>query len=229
LIAKKFAQYGLLPIGVYIITWAGWFLSDRGWDRQSSTNPLIAWLNYHSEMLNFHTGLTENHPYQANPWSWLVMGRPTSFFYDSPTDCGAKSCAREVLALGTPLLWWIGTIAIAVVIGYWIRSLINRTTDSAAQIVSLAMVAGYLPWFAMQQRTMFSFYAIIIAPFMVLAIVYCAKLLLDSELKPMVSQSIVGGLFALVLLCFIYFLPLYTGQTITYDQWKMRMWFDSWI
>ena len=114
-------------------------------------------------------------------------------------------------------------------IGYWIKSLINRTTDSATQIVLLAIVAGYLPWFAMQQRTMFSFYAIIIAPFMVLAIVYCAKLLLDSELKPAVSQSIVGGLFALVLLCFIYFLPLYTGQTITYDQWKMRMWFESWI
>jgi dolichyl-phosphate-mannose--protein O-mannosyl transferase len=228
-IAKKFAQYGLLPIGVYLITWAGWFLSDRGWDRQSSTNPLFAWLNYHSEMLNFHTGLTEKHPYQANPWSWLVMGRPTSFFYDSPTDCGTKNCAREVLALGTPLLWWMGTIAIAVVIGYWIKSLVNRHTDSAAQIVSIGIIAGYLPWFAMQQRTMFTFYAIIIAPFMVLAIVYCAKLLLDSELKPVVSQAIVGGLFALVVLCFIYFLPLYTGQTITYDQWKMRMWFDSWI
>jgi dolichyl-phosphate-mannose--protein O-mannosyl transferase len=227
--ARKFAQYGLLPIFVYISTWAGWFLSDRGWARQSSSNPFIAWLNYHSEMLNFHTGLTEAHPYQANPWSWLVMGRPTSFFYDSPKDCGAKSCAREVLALGTPVLWWMGTIAIAVVIGFWIKSLINRSVDSAANIVVIGIIAGYLPWFAMQQRTMFSFYAIIIEPFMILAIVYCAKLLLDSDLKPQVSQAIVGGLFALVILCFIYFLPLYTGQTITYDQWKMRMWFDSWI
>jgi dolichyl-phosphate-mannose--protein O-mannosyl transferase len=229
LIARKFAQYGLLPIAVYLMTWIGWFLSDRGWDRQSSSNPLIAWLNYHSEMLNFHTGLTESHPYQANPWSWLVMGRPTSFFYDSPNDCGAKSCAREVLALGTPILWWMGTIAIAVVIGYWIKSLVNRSVDSAANIVTIGIMAGYLPWFAMQQRTMFSFYAIIIEPFMILAIVYCAKLLLDSDLKPSISQSIVGGLFALVVLCFLYFLPLYTGQTITYDDWKMRMWFNSWI
>ena len=228
-IAKKFAQYGLLPIGVYVISWTGWFLSDRGWDRQSSPNPLVAWFNYHFEMLNFHTGLNEKHPYEANPWSWLVMGRPTSFFYDSPADCGANNCAREVLALGTPLLWWIGTIAIAVVIGYWIKSLINRSVDPAAQIVSIGIVAGYLPWFAMQQRTMFSFYAIVIVPFMVLAIVYCAKLLLDSGLKPLVSQTIVGGLFVLVLVCFIYFMPLYTGQTITYDQWKMRMWFESWI
>jgi dolichyl-phosphate-mannose--protein O-mannosyl transferase len=229
LIGKKFAQYGLLPITVYVITWAGWFLSDRGWDRQSSTNPFIAWLNYHSEMLSFHTGLTESHPYEANPWSWLVMGRPTSFFYDSPNDCGAKSCAREVLALGTPILWWMGTIAIAVVIGIWIQSLVNRTIDSAANIVVVGIIAGYLPWFAMQERTMFSFYAIIIEPFMILAVVYCAKLLLDSGLKPSVSQSIVGGLFALVVLSFLYFLPLYTGHTITYDQWRMRMWFDSWI
>lgn len=229
LILKKFAQYGLLPIVVYLMTWTGWFVSNRGWDRQSSSNPLIAWSNYHQEMLNFHTGLTETHPYQANPWSWLVMGRPTSFFYDSPKDCGAKNCAREVLALGTPILWWIGTVAIAVVIGYWIKSLLNRTNDSAALIVAIGVIAGYLPWFAMQERTMFSFYAIVIEPFMVLAIVYCAKLLLDSGLKPAVSQSIVGGLFALVLLCFIYFVPLYTGQTITYDEWKMRMWFDSWI
>ena len=229
LIAKKFAQYGLLPITVYVLTWTGWFLSDRGWARQSSSNPLIAWLNYHTEMLNFHTGLTESHPYEANPWSWLVMGRPTSFFYDAPNDCGAKSCAREVLALGTPILWWIGTIAIAVVIGYWIKSLVNRAIDPAATIVTLGIAAGYLPWFAMQERTMFSFYAIVFEPFMILAVVYCAKLLLDSGLKPAVSQSIVGSLFALIVLSFLYFLPLYTGQTITYDDWKMRMWFDSWI
>lgn len=229
LIAKKFAQYGVLPVVVYLLTWTGWFISDRGWARQSSSNPFIAWLNYHSEMLNFHTGLTESHPYQANPWSWLVMGRPTSFFYDTPKDCGAKDCAREVLALGTPILWWIGTIAIAVVIGYWIKSLVNRSVDSAANIVTLGIIAGYLPWFAMQERTMFSFYAIIIEPFMILAIVYCAKLILDSGIKPSVSQSIIAGFFALVVLCFLYFLPLYTGQTITYDDWKMRMWFNSWI
>jgi dolichyl-phosphate-mannose--protein O-mannosyl transferase len=106
---------------------------------------------------------------------------------------------------------------------------VNRRNDSVALIVVIGIVAGYLPWFAMQQRTMFTFYAIVIAPFMVLAIVYGAKLLLDNGLKPVVSQTIVGGLFALVVLCFVYFLPLYTGQTITYDEWKMRMWFDSWI
>ena len=228
-ITAKFLQYGLLPVFVYTITWSGWFISDRGWSRQWSSNPLVSWLHYHSEMLNFHTGLTEKHPYEANPWSWLVMGRPTSFFYDSPRGCGAKDCAQEVLALGTPILWWVGTISIAVVIGYWIKSVINHRVDSAANLVLLGVVAGYLPWFAMQQRTVFSFYAIIIEPFLILAIVYCAKLLLASDLKPAVSQSIVGGIFALIVLCFIFFIPLFTGQVITYEDWRLRMWFESWI
>ena len=228
-IAAKFAQYGLLPVFVYTLTWAGWFVSDRGWSRQWSTNPLLSWLHYHSEMLNFHTGLTEKHPYQANPWSWLIMGRPTSFFYASPKECGAKDCAQEVLALGTPILWWVGTIALAVVVGYWIKSLVRHRIDAAASIVIIGFAAGYLPWFAMQQRTVFAFYAIVIQPFLVLAIVYCAKLLLDSGLKPVVSQSIVGGVFALIVLSFLYFMPLYTAQIITYEDWRFRMWFDSWI
>jgi dolichyl-phosphate-mannose--protein O-mannosyl transferase len=228
-IAAKFAQYGLLPIFVYLLSWTGWFISDRGWSRQWSNNPLASWLHYHSEMLNFHTGLTSTHPYQANPWSWLIMGRPTSFFYASPKGCGSENCAQEVLALGTPILWWVGTIAIAVVVGYWIKSLVNHRIDAAANLVVLGLAAGYLPWFAMQQRTVFSFYAIIIEPFLILAIVYCAKLLLDSALKPVVSQSIVGGIFALIVLCFIFFLPLFTGQLITYEDWNLRMWFESWI
>lgn len=228
-IAIKFAQYGLLPIFVYALTWIGWFISDKGWSRQWSSNPLISWIHYHSEMLNFHTGLTQEHSYQANPWSWLVMARPTSFFYDSPSGCGTKDCAQEVLALGTPLLWWIGTIAIAVTIGFWIKSLVNRSSDMSANIVVLGIAAGYLPWFMMQQRTMFTFYAIIIEPFMILAVVYCAQKVLNSGLKPLVSQSIVGSIFVIIVLCFLYFLPLYTGQIITYEGWQDRMWFDSWI
>ena len=228
-LAQTFAAFGLLPVIVYTFTWIGWFTSDRGWSRQWSNNPIISWLHYHGEMLAFHTGLTEDHSYQSNPWSWLVMGRPTSFFYDAPQGCGEKNCAREVLALGTPLLWWLGTIAIAVVVGYWIKSLIARRIDHAANLVVIGIAAGYLPWFAMQQRTTFTFYAIVFQPFLILAIVYCAKLILDSDLKPLVSQSIVAGIFIAILLCFIYFLPLFTGEVMTYDAWKMRMWFESWI
>jgi dolichyl-phosphate-mannose--protein O-mannosyl transferase len=228
-IAGVVARYGFLPLTVYTMTWIGWFVSDRGWDRQSSGNPIIALLNYHAEMLNFHVGLTEKHPYQSNPLGWLVMSRPTSFFYESPKGCGDDECAQEVLALGTPFLWWIGTVAIIFVIFHWIQSLRNRTTDHAANIVIIGLVAGYLPWFAIPDRTMFTFYAIIIQPFLIVAIIYCAKLLLESRLNPLVSQGVIAGGFIAIFICYLYFLPLFTGQVITYEQWQERMWFDSWI
>ena len=225
----KFIQYGFLPVAVYISTWTGWFISNRGWDRKWSPNILFSWIHYHSEMLNFHTGLTEKHSYQANPWSWMIMSRPTSFFYDSPKSCGSDNCAQEVLAIGTPLLWWVGTFAVAVVFGFWIRSLVKRTTEPALNLVVLGITAGYLPWFFFQQRTVFTFYAVIFEPFMVLAIVYCVKLLLDSSLKSGVWQGLVAAFVVIIFLNFIYFLPLFTGEVITYDAWLHRMWMSSWI
>ena len=225
----KSLQYGFLPLTVYIGTWTGWFLSKRGWDRQWSPNIFASWWHYHSEMLGFHMGLTEQHSYQANPWSWLVMARPTSFFYESPQGCSSKNCAQEVLAIGTPILWWIGTVAIAVAFGFFFRALATKRFDSSLTIIVLGIIAGYLPWFFFQQRTVFTFYAVIFEPFMLLAIIYCTKRLLDSAINPGVSVTIVAGLIVLIFLNFIYFLPLFTGEVINYSDWLKRMWMSSWI
>ena len=159
----------------------------------------------------------------------MIMGRPTSFFYASPQGCSSKSCAQEVLALGTPILWWVGTIAVAVVLGFWLRSIFNRKPDSALNIVALGMSAGYLPWFFFQQRTVFTFYAIIFEPFVLLAIIYCAKLLLGSSIIPSVSAALIASLFVFIFLNFLYFIPIFTGEVIDYDAWLRRMWFSSWI
>ena len=157
------------------------------------------------------------------------MGRPTSFFYAAPKGCGEKECAQEVLALGTPLLWWIGTIALVVVIGFWIRSLVQRKNQPVLNLIIIGLAAGYLPWFFLQKRTVFTFYAIIIEPFMILAIVYCAHLFLKGSRDVKSARIVIALITLLVLICFIYFLPLFTGQVITYDAWHHKMWLPSWI
>ena len=57
---------------------------------------------YHRSAYKFHQGLHSDHPYEASAWSWLVMGRPTSFFYESPRagqpGCDAvHSCTTAIL------------------------------------------------------------------------------------------------------------------------------------
>lgn len=236
---KRVTQFFALPLGVYLASWTGWFISAKGWSRQwaegnPSTwgfipDPLRSLWHYHAEIWHFHTTLTQQHSYQANPWSWLVMGRPTSFFYASPNTCGAKQCAQEVLALGTPLLWWLGTLAIAVVLGFWISSVAKGYADKVAGFILLGIAAGYLPWFFFQQRTVFTFYAIVFEPFLILALVYCAKKFLGTVPWPRNRQLVVALLVLAIALNFLYFLPLFNGSVISYDAWSHRMWLPSWI
>ena len=224
---ERIGQFVLLPTAIYLISWIGWFNSQRGWARDYSANVLTSFVHYHQQILNFHTSLTEKHTYQANPWSWLIMGRPTSFFYQSPKGCGADSCSQEILALGTPLLWWSATIALSVVVGLWIRAALMRRIEPALTIIVAGMTAGYLPWFFYQSRTVFTFYAIVFQPFLILALVYCAQLIRSRYGRR--GDIVIAAGILLIALNFIYFLPIYMGDVITYEAWRDRMWFPSWI
>jgi dolichyl-phosphate-mannose--protein O-mannosyl transferase len=226
---KTFAQYSLVPVALYFSSWIGWFASSRGWARDHSSNVITSFFHYHSQMLGFHTSLVEKHSYQANPWSWIVMGRPTSFYYQSPKSCGADNCAQEVLALGTPFLWWVGAIALAVVFGFWIRSLAQKRYEPSLNIIVAGMTAGYLPWFFFQERTVFSFYAIVFEPFLILAIIYCAYVALIHFKNSRNTYVFIGFIGLAIFANFIYFLPLFTGDVITYESWQARMWLPSWI
>jgi dolichyl-phosphate-mannose--protein O-mannosyl transferase len=224
---ERITQFGFIPTLVYVTSWSGWFSNDRGWGRTYSDNVFTSFIYYHQQILGFHTGLTKNHPYEASPWSWLFMGRPTSFFYETPAGCGSQSCSQEVLALGTPILWWLAIGALALVAGMWVRSIFTRHFDPAVTVIIAGISAGYLPWFFFQERTVFTFYAIVFQPFLILALVYAARAIMARFTRS--GEAIVAALFILIFLNFVYFLPIYLGDVITYEAWRSRMWFPSWI
>ncbi|MFM8204920.1 MAG: dolichyl-phosphate-mannose--protein mannosyltransferase [Actinomycetales bacterium] len=219
---KALISYSIIIPSVYLISWSGWFFSSNGWDRNSSSNSLSSLFNYHKEILNFHTNLKVDHSYEASPWNWLILGRPTSFFYASPKTCGADNCAQEILAMGTPPIWWVGLIAILVTIGYFIYR-----RDKSAGFILLGLLSNYLPWLLFPERTTFYFYAIAFQPFLILAIAFATKeFLKESENQRRIW--VLSG-FSLSALVFLYFAPLYLGTVLTYDAWYSRMWFASWI
>lgn len=237
-VLKRLIQYLVIPAAVYSFSWIGWFFNTSGYDRNWANSqphgafgfiprPIRSLWHYHAEMWHFHTTLTSAHPYQANPWSWLIMGRPTSFFYESPKGCGASACAQEVLALGTPLLWWSGVIAISITFGYWIA---RREWQSGLLLLGLA--AGYLPWFNWQKRTVFNFYTIAFEPFIILIIIFVLSKLLEPDDQGQIlrfRRYLSYGYLAIIVLNFLYFLPLYLGANITYSHWSSLMWLQSWI
>ena len=217
---KRAAQFIFMPALIYLISWSGWIFTGSGWDRQSGSNVFTSLWKYHTAILDFHRNLVETHSYAANPWSWLILGRPTSFFYETPSGCGASTCSQEILAIGTPILWWVGIFAIAITFGFFVAH-----RDRISTVILAGIAGTYLPWFLIQGRTTFYFYAISILPFLILALIYAFNLAL--KYGDYRKQIII--FLAVVALNFIYFLPILLGIEIPYSQWLSRMWLRSWI
>jgi dolichyl-phosphate-mannose--protein O-mannosyl transferase len=227
----------------YLVSWTGWFRSRTGYDRQWAEQnpdwgwswvpkPLLSLWKYHQEIYTFHVGLTSDHPYKTNPWSWMVQGRPTSFFYEGPKrgqdGCAVEQCSKAITSIGTVSLWWLGVIAVFVVLYFW---LVRRDWRAGAVVAGLA--GGYLPWFNYQHRTIYSFYSIAFEPWVVLAVVFVLGLVLGrrgaSPRRQRIGLVLVGGYLLLTLAIFAYFWPIYTAQVIPQPAWSNRMWFPSWI
>ncbi|GAB3065941.1 dolichyl-phosphate-mannose--protein mannosyltransferase [Micromonospora schwarzwaldensis] len=246
---------GVLMVVTYVATWSGWLLSDDGYYRLAARYPNVEGLSdtpvigalinlweYHKAAYGFHTQLDDPHKYQSWPWQWLLLGRPVAFSWSGDGNCGAPSCASEVLLLGTPLLWW--SFLPALVATVWL-GLARR--DWRAGAILLSVAAGLLPWFwfALDGRTMFSFYAAPAVPFLVLAVVYVLGAIATpapvtgTAAPPTEEQTsdrrLVGGIIAgayvlLVALCFGYFYPIFVGRLLPYADWSARMWLDGrWI
>ena len=217
---KRAAQFIFMPALIYLISWSGWIFTGSGWDRQSGSNVFTSLWKYHTAILDFHRNLVETHSYAANPWSWLILGRPTSFFYETPNSCGANTCSQEILAIGTPILWWAGIFAIALTFGLFVAH-----RDRISTVILAGIAGTYLPWFLIQGRTTFYFYAISILPFLILALIYA----FNWALKYGDYRKQIILFLAVVALNFIYFLPILLGIEIPYSQWLSRMWLRSWI
>jgi dolichyl-phosphate-mannose--protein O-mannosyl transferase len=233
-------SFAVLPLLTYLATWTGWFATSSGYDRFWAEHhgvsipvisPLISLFEYSKAMLAFNTGLAKHHPYQSEPWTWLTISRPVSYYWQCPTS-GHGVCANgnaaEVLAIGTPLIWWGAILALLVCLGWW---LVRRDWRAGAVLVGVA--AGWLPWFGYGKRTQFYFYSVAFVPFLVLAIVLCLGLLLGSArasaTRRTVGAALSGAYLLAVLLNFAYLYPVLTAQALPYSAWLSRMWYHGWI
>jgi dolichyl-phosphate-mannose-protein mannosyltransferase len=229
--------FGIIPAAVYVASWAGWFATPYSYNRNGAalnghaTSTIAAWLAYNKSMLTFGLGLQVPQHYQSNPVGWLVLARPTSFYYSPRVACGVKSCAQEVLAMGTPLIWWAGAVALLACLVWWLIR-----WDWRAGAVLAGVAAGWLPWiwfYFHDGRTEFYYYAIVFDPFLVIAITLCLGLIIGSATatpaRRAVGAVIVGAYLIAVLGDFAYIYPVLAAKSIPFTSWSARMWFSGWV
>ncbi|MBE7188419.1 dolichyl-phosphate-mannose--protein mannosyltransferase [Jatrophihabitans endophyticus] len=252
----------VLPVFAYLLCWTGWFTGENSWNRHwadthsPSTHlsllgvkvpftwawvpgPLRSLGAYHHDAYTFHEGLDSPHPYQSSPWSWWVLGRPVPFYYSgSDKTCGSSLCSREVLLIGTPLMWWAFVPVVLWLAWHWFT-----TRDWRAGVVWFVLVAGWLVWFQDLSRTMFLFYFAPIVPFLIMA----TTLAMGTVLGPPVHASDdpdrlerarrrrvwgAAGIctyLGIVVADFVWMWPIFTGGLMTYAQYHAHMWLPSWV
>jgi dolichyl-phosphate-mannose-protein mannosyltransferase len=233
----------VLPVALYVASWTGWFLSSEGYDRMWAhgrttdfgviPEAVRSWWHYHWEIYNFHNTLDAKHPYQSHPLSWPFLGRPVSYYYppgitSGTYGCQVASCSREVLAIGTPAIWWLMIPATFGLTARWIAK-----RDWRAASLLLMFLVSILAWIPsdLKSRTMFLFYALPSIPFLCLGLALLAGWVLGraGTLRRTFAAAGVGTYTALVVLNFAYLYPVLAAQTLPYGSWLKRMWFRSWI
>ena len=252
-----FASVVILPVALYFFSFRAWFASDSSVYRHAiesgqaegfTGGPLVQmlpqslqnFLYYQYSVLQFHTELTNSnghiHPWESKPWSWLVSAR-SLMYYNPPAD--DEGMRHIVLLVGTPAIWWP-----CVPVLLWALWCLVIRRDIRWLIPVVGFSAGFLPWLPNIDRQMYLFYAVNLAPFLLIALALAMGQLLHYRIDPPgtpmhkygvvtlwrrhTGAVLVVAYVMLVVWNFLFFLPMYTGMPMSTMDWISRIWLPSW-
>lgn len=228
---------GMIPIITYALSWTPHLLM----------NPHPGFWEMQSRILTFHQNVKSDAHRYCSPWySWPIMQRPVAYFYQTtrtteetvpslpPLPRNAVQVIHDVHAMGNPILWWLSTLAIALLFllllqQLWLR-LRRRSLPNAATGVALYLVLNYganlLPWLSVKRCT-FLYHYMASSVFATLAIAWMVDFGLRS--KRYLFRKFAIAAILVTILAFFFWLPIYLGLPLSPQAYQLRMWFRTWI
>lgn len=263
-LSAPLANLARLNAGVWALSMAGipFFAYWLSWLPYMQLDPSTSFAGWQNRILDYHSrvGGMDAHPY-CSPWyTWPLMLRPVAYFYktaapgdpvpvvgpDAPTHAG--DVVYDVHAMGTPTLWWLSTVAIALlvgVVGYWLwrwatavqaarsgtESTLSLSPDTQPYLSAAAFVVGnwavqWLMWMRVTRCT-FLYHYMSAELLTVLGLALVLDRWLHST-KPW-SRRLAWGAIALVIFGFIFWMPLFLGLPLSTGGLQLRRWLPSWI
>lgn len=239
---------GIIPVITYSLIWIPHLLQ----------NPQYGFIEVHTQILSFHNRLGDNtsniHPYCAAWYKWPLLTRPIAYFYQTasnvnetvpifgpPLPSNAGKVIYDVHAMGNPFLWWFGFAAILLLI---VLVLIQRiviplirqkrlSLNSSLSVntgIALYLILNYaanlLPWVKVN-RCVFIYHYMTAVVFAFLALAWLIDKCLRSYHIPVRTFGL--AIIFLIIIAFIFWMPIYLGLPLSPDAYKLRMWFSSWI
>ncbi|MDY6937028.1 MAG: phospholipid carrier-dependent glycosyltransferase [Cyanobacteriota bacterium] len=222
------------------------------WIPHLQFNPTETFRSLHQQILSYHqTGVgtgSDVHPYCSRWYTWPLMLRSISYFYERSTHSEPNSIIPplprylsegiyDVHLLGNPILWWLSSAAILIFVCQFIEKILesisskygslNLTKDDFI-IVYLMMnyAANFLPWIFVRRCTFLYLYMSALV-FAILALAWIIDRWWNSD-RPQ-SKIFTISTISIVFLALIFWLPIYLGLPLSPAQFQIRMLLPSWV
>ncbi|MEB3161521.1 MAG: phospholipid carrier-dependent glycosyltransferase, partial [Synechocystis sp.] len=215
----------LLPLVTYSIIWIPHLLMNPDYaSLQGFWQIQVDTWQYHRRVGNS----PDVHPY-CSPWySWLVMWRPVAYYFQKSGNLGI---IYDVHSMANPALLWLSTGAMGLLFGSvaWTR-LHSPSSPSPLPGTTLYIAINYgvnlLPWVSISRCTFFYHYL----PAYLFSILALA-LMLETLLRPGKRWHRIVGFtsLAVIVISFLFWLPIFLGMPLTPQGFSLRMLFRSWI
>jgi dolichyl-phosphate-mannose--protein O-mannosyl transferase len=232
---------GIIPVAVYSISWIPHLI----------LNPTPGFWEMQGHILLYHQRIgsgADVHPYCSRWYTWLLMLRPVAYFYKTtispdepvpvvgpPLPEASTNTIYDVHAMGNPLLWWFSTAAIFY--AFWVvaRSAIASFSSRNNSVIGNAWIylyftlnwlANLLPWMRVTRCT-FLYHYMGASVFAGLALAW----IVDQWLRSYRKNLRILGVTAifLILIAFVFWMPLYLGLPLSPEDYRWRMWLRSWV
>lgn len=221
---------------VYVGAYAAWFAdyaqtetyADRcaeGACGTAAADRVAGWFWEQGDRVEYHRRLEATHPNRSHPITWPLMVEPVTVFLAHCADDlpPAATCpyepdeSRQIIAVGNPVLWWLGFAAVVPVLVVAVRRHQLRTAAIAGTLLAL-----YLPWFA-SPKPGFLYFLTPAVPFLALVL---ARAL--GDLRERWGPAILVAVGAAFVAMAVFLAPIHLGWAIDADELDARSIHPGW-
>lgn len=165
-------------------------------------------------MYNYHSKLEADHPFSSEWYTWPLSGKPVWYHLVDLED----NTRETISGIGNIVIWWMGIVAML-----YLLPKVFLKKDKNSFYLLIMILSLWLPYVFIG-RIMFMYHYFPVTPFMMLAIVSFFKDLEDKfKLKYLIPIYMV-----FVILFFIIYYPVITGNVVSVDYLEKIQLFESW-
>ena len=201
----------IIPLAIYTLSYIPYM--------PSSEKGLIDIVLENQEyMFEYHSGLTDGHPYGSAWYTWPVNLRPIYYYSGSQANL-PNGMDTSIVSMGNPLIWWTG-LACIFPAGFYAW----KKRDKGMMMAFIGYAVQFLPW-VLVTRVCFIYHYFTAVPFIIFMIVYVIKNLIEDGV---INKYVVWIYLGLVLALFIAFYPVLTAREVSREYIDSLRWFSTW-